>query len=466
MEIILIIAGIILTLLFFSKEEEQTHTYNAHFGDEDEFLSSNNSGFAVVGDRAISAKLSCEHCFLSGPSGAGKSSIVIYPSLASISKGKHSIVINDVSGELWSSSQYLTKRGYKVLRFDPSQAAYSESFNPLVLCSSVADINKLAQIIVQNGMGKSSSDPFWELASTNLIALMCRYLRFHAAEEICTLQNALRLVEKFAVNGKAVDALFVKANDDSLLDAYKAVLVSGEKTLQSIIATARTALQLWSDPEVCKATARNSIDFEELRHTPIALFISTPLKDLRYYLPLTSLFIQSLFNFLLSRIPKKEEKNVYLLLDEFGSMRFPDIITTICNVRKNQAGILICVQDEMALTATYGKEQAHQIKTNCSTKVFLANQPLHTAKDLSVMFGRFSLVDHETGKEKGSRELMTADEVRMCDDALILIKNNPPLRCQPVPYYKNFWLRSLTNSRPIELTPKEILPPPLLQFGK
>jgi type IV secretory pathway TraG/TraD family ATPase VirD4 len=295
---------------------------------------------------------------------------------------------------------------------------------------------------------------------------MARYLIFHTEPEYHTLQNVLRLVEKFAVDGPAVDKLFAKTGDEDLLSAYKATIVVGDKTLQSIIATSRTALNLWNDKEVCKTTATNSIDFTMLRNQPVALYVCNPLKDLMYFKPLSALFFQSLFNYVLSRIPHKDERSIFFILDEAATMRFPNLSITVSNIRKFNAGILLCMQDEMALISQYGQAEAHQIKTNCGCQVYLKGQPLHTATELSKILGKYTYTKDDTPNVDRVRELMTPDEIRMCEDAIILINNQAPLRCKTVPYFKNIWLKKLADLPPVELGSRFVDEPALIPFSK
>lgn len=167
---------------------------------------------------------------------------------------------------------------------------------------------------------------------------------------------------------------------------------------------------------------------------------------------------------MLSYIPIKGERHIFMILDEFASSaKFPDFAITISNIRKNSAGILLCVQDEMSLSAIYGEAQAHQIKTNCGIQCYLKGEPIHTCRDLSQVFGKYSYTD-----EKGivrTRELMTPDEIRMTDDALILVNNQPPLKYSPTPYYQSIWLEHLSQAKPYFTTEKQIADPPLIQFS-
>src|ERR1019366_5955776 len=457
---IIIISIIVFTALFIKKD---THTYNATFGNSWEDLSRANFGFAVTGSKALTKNMSHTNCACFGPTGSGKTSTIILGSAFSLARGKSSIIFNDVSGEIFEkTSAYLASKNYRILRLDFSNSSNSESFNPLLDCKSISDIQKVALLIIRNSIGESKGDIFWEQSSVMLLSLFMRYLIFHTEVEFRTLQNVLRLIEKFAVDGKEVDKLFARTNDDELLASYKSTIVVGEKTLQSIIATARTALNLFTDPEVCKTTATNSIDFNLLRNQPVALYVCNPLKDLLYFKPLSALFFQSLFNYVLSRIPGKNERSIFFIMEEAAVFRFPALSITISNIRKFNAGILLCMQDEDALISNYGHAEAHQIKTNCGCQIYLKGQPLHTCKELAQILGKYTYKDEK--EIERVRELMTPAEIRMCDDAIILINNKAPLKCKTVPYYKNIWIRRHTTLPPYQLSEKVISEPALIPF--
>src|SRR5665213_1847890 len=454
--IYIIIICIIVLVALFSKKD--AHTYNATFGNNWEDLSSANFGFAVTGSKALTKSMSHTNLALFGPTESGKTSTVILGSAFSLARGKSSIIFNDVSGEIFEkTSAYLASKNYKILRLDFSNSRNSESFNPLLDCRTISDIQKVALLIIRNSIGETKGDIFWEQSSVMLLSLFMRYLVFHTEPEFRTLQNVLRLIEKFAVDGKEVDKLFSRTNDDDLLASYKSTIVVGEKTLQSIIATARTALNLFTDPEVCKTTATNSIDFNLLRSEPVALYVCNPLKDLMYFKPLSALFFQSLFNYVLSRIPQKDERSIFFIMEEAAVFKFPALSTTISNIRKFNAGILLCMQDEDALISNYGQAEAHQIKTNCGCQIYLKGQPLHTCKELAQILGKYSYKDEK--EIERVRELMTPDEIRMCDDAIILINNKAPLKCRTVPYYKNIWINRYTTLPPYQLSEKVISEP-------
>lgn len=457
----------LIIIVIATSHQEPQHTYNAGFGRTGDFASIFNKGFAITGRKAITKHLSHQNCALFGPTGSGKSSTVIIGSIISLSREKSSMVIHDVSGELWKyCSGFLSKRGYDVLSVNFNNPEQSESFNPLLLCRSVSDIQKLALLVIRNSIGQSSNDPFWENSAMMMMSLIIRYLVFHQDPQYRTMQNVLRMVEQFAIDEKEqkVDRLFLKTNDEDLIRAYKTTLVMPEKTKQSVVATLRTALSLWLDKSVCQTTATNSIDFEDLRLRPVAIFLNTPLTDLDYYKPISALFIQSLFNFVLSKPPTGNSRSIFFILDEFAVFNFPSINLVISNIRKRLAGILLCTQDEMSLITNYGHSIAHQIKTNCNTKIYLKGQPHDTCKELSQILGKYTYTIKSTGAEK-VRELLTPDEVRRSDAAIILIGNEWPLHCRMIPHYKNFWMRRLTKLQPLAPACKAVIEPPKLNLN-
>lgn len=460
---LIIIAMLILIAIMAPRQKPQNaHDYTAQFGNISDHLSRWNYGWAVNGTHKTTKKVAHENCIVLGPTGSGKTQTVILNSIFSLARGGSSMCINDMNGEICEScSGYLYQQGYNILIVDFSDSTASESFNPLLRCKTVSDIQKVALIIVLNTMGEPKGDQFWHTSSCMLLSLFMRYLVFHCDEQYRTLQNVLRLIQKFAVDGKAVDKLFVKTRDDELLDEYKSTLVVGERTLQSIIASARTALNLWLDKEICRTTASNTIDLDLLRKEKIAIFVKTPLVQQTYFKPLTALFFQNLFMHVMKTRAKPEERSIFIILDEAAVCKFPDLSVTVSNIRKS-AGLLLCMQDEMSLIAQYGQAEAHNIQTNCQTKVFLQGQPLHTAKKLCELMGK-TTYQTEDGK-KVVKDLMTVDEIHLCKQALVFIANNPPLLCNTTPLYKNIWIRHRTKISPFVQKNKVVAEPPVISF--
>ncbi len=241
----------------------------------------------------------------------------------------------------------------------------------------------------------------------------------------------------------------------------------GQKTLQNVIASTRTCLSLWNDKEICRTTATNSLDFELLRdpERPTAIFVCNPLKDLIYLKPLSCLFFQGLFDFILSKVPDEKEdvRSVFFVIDESGSMRFPNLHITASNIRKYKSGILLCMQDEMALLQ-YGQAESHQISTNMGCKIYLPGSPPHVCKNLSEILGKTTVFDDRSQTEK-TLDLLSPSQVRMCPEAIILINNAAPLRCKTIPFHKKWWLGHISKLPVLKISKTVSIDPPLLPFN-
>lgn len=442
-EILAISFNVISQLTGIKKKQELT----ADFVHSNKILSRFDSGFCLTGEYCLTIEDSYKNAIALGGSCSGKSSNILIPSALLIANGNSSLIFNDPSNEVRIKvSGFLLEVGYeiKVLNFC---SLNSECFNPLIRCKTISDIQKLSSLLVRNSLG-DAKDPFWNKSAESVISLFIRYLIFHADPEYSTLYNVLHLVNVFAGNPEKIDKLIVKASDEKMLSEYKAFVSYGDKTLSSILATVKASLTLFTDEVVASITSIDTIDFSEFRKKKIALFINNSVPDMHYFGALTSLFFQQFLNELLTRIPNNDENNIFFLLDEASSMYLPGLSTTISNIRKYNSGILLIYQDYHQLENIYGAYEAKNITANCYAKVYLPGQPIGTCKELETVLGRFEYLDENDVRH--TRQLMTADEIRMTDKAIVLIGNKAPIHAKLYPYYKSQKLNSLTKIPPFE----------------
>lgn len=67
---------------------------------------------------------------------------------------------------------------------------------------------------------------------------------------------------------------------------------------------------------------------------------------------------------------------------------------------------------------------------------------------LETTLGKFEYLDESDVRH--TRQLMTADEIRMSDKAIILIGNKPPIHAKLNPYYNSWKLNTKTKLPPYE----------------
>lgn len=457
-----IISGLFGLIALFFQSDRKTE-YTANFAEAHTILGKYESGFCLTGCHSLSIQESYRNGLVLGGSGSGKSSTVLINSALLMAKGNSSLIFNDPSHEIrLLVSGALKARGYKIMVVDYSDYK-SECFNPLKRCKTISDIQKLSSLLVRNALGEAK-DPFWNKSAESILSLFIRYLVFYAEPEYRTLYNVLHLINVFAGNPEKIDRLIVRS-DEKLLAEYKAFVSYGDRTLSSILATAKASLSLFSDETVASITSMDTINFKEFRTKKIALFINNSVPDMHYYGALSSLFFQQFFNEILIKFPAKRENNIFFLLDEASSMYLPGLSTTISNIRKYNSGMMLIYQDYHQLENIYGSYEAKNISANCFAKVYLPGQPIETCKMLETTLGKFEYLDEN--KVRHIRQLMMADEIRMTDKAIVLIGNKPPIHAKLYPYYEQSRLKALTKKPPYE--PKNKLPfdaPPLIYLNE
>lgn len=442
-----------------SKRKEK---YNARFIDAGKLLFKSNKGFCLTGERSLSIEDSFSNALILGGSGSGKSSSILIPSILKMA-GHSSLCIHDPSSELFlATSSALKKMGYEIKVLCFNKPEISQAYNPLHRVRSASDISKVCKLVVYSALGKGN-DPFWNTSSEGLISFFCKYLVTYADPKFCNLYNVLSLINGFSSDPESTDRLIVKTGNSELISEYKAWVAYGDKTLMSIIATARAALSIFSDPSVAMVTASDTLAFKEFRRAKTALYITNSVKDMRYYSCISNIFFSQFIGEILEQIPEKTALPCFFLLDESSSLYLDLLPTAISNIRKYRSGILQIYQHYNQMIDLYGSAQARNIAANSGSKVYMENQPIEIATELSSILGKVQFTDAD-GKEV-IRPLLTPDEIRISKEAIILISNNLPILTKLVPWYRQAELKKLVNLSPVELSPNfDQSPPPLIHL--
>lgn len=445
----------IIKLLFPEKRKTE---YDADFIHADEVLSRFNKGFCLDGRRSLTIEDSCKNCLITGSTGNFKSSGILIPSILKM-RGYCSFVINDPSSELLhKTSGALIAAGYSIKTLNYASPNKSVGYNPLHRATSASDIKKISKILVGQSLGTNAKDPFWNLACENLISLISQFLLHHTEKEYHTFFNVYLLISRMSYDPKAIDMLFVKANNPALLSEYKSLLSYGDKTLASIIATARTALSIFgTDPSVALVTSHDNIDFASFRNQKTALFINNSVPDMRYYSPITSVFLEQFFGHVMSTYISKKKLPLFFLIDEASSLYFNSLQITIANIRKSFSGIMNIYQSSSQIIDLYSAPVARAITENSFGRVYMAGQNIQTAQELEITLGKFEYLNEKNIKH--TRSLMTASEIRELKESIIFCGNARAVKSKTLPYFKSYGLSQLSKLKPYE--PQYDLPFPV-----
>jgi type IV secretory pathway TraG/TraD family ATPase VirD4 len=433
---------------------------DADFARSSDLLKRSAKGFCLDGKHCLSIEDSYKGALIFGKTGGGKSSVVLIPSCLRM-MGASSIIVHDPSGEIAEKlSGTFHQSGYAVKYLNYTRPELG-GFNPLARLKSLSDIKKVANLIVYTTMGRSTGDPFWNMAATTLLRIMIE-ITSSQPEEYRTMTNVVHLLDTFTFKPESIDRLVVKANNPSLLAAYKSLVAYDSKLLTSITATVKAATEIFHDPEVALTTAYDTIDFEAFREEPTVLFINNSVSDLKYLASITSILFTQLLGHIMRRIPSHGELPIFLLLDESSSLNLAGIMpAAVSNIRKHRAGILQVYQSYHQLASIYGPDDAKSIKENCYASLYLPGQNLETAKEISSLLGVFEYETERGGTKH--RQLLLPNEVRELSDALLIAGNHRAAKVTLHPYYNNPQLRRLASSAPYY--PDGLLPfetPPLI----
>lgn len=425
---------------------------SAHFMkpiDRFRLLNDKNDGLAIEGKKRITKELSCKQCLMVSPTGFGKSTRFVLNNLLRELPEKPSLFITDPSGELFEKSAGFLANHYQIRKLDFSSPYHSWSYNPLENIESSTDAEKLAANLVKTEGAIMHGDPFWRSKAIELLTVLIKALLHDSVDSAYQNPGNLRvLLNEFGVHDKALLRFFQSQTEGALQKEAFSILGMEPKLLDGVIATAKAALRLWTNQSLCELTSSNTIAFQDVRKFPLAIFITLPESEGNYYQPLMNQFYTDVFRFLL-RMPKSDEKDVYLLLDEFGNFSIPDFSQIVTVARKRRISLSILIQSLAQLEARYGKEEARTLLDNFQSKIFAPGLDLTSCEYLESLLGKRTMIYRDPAnnwfdlfsrnkRKYLARSLMTADEIRRSKHPILITENNAATQLTRMkPYFKN-----------------------------
>lgn len=415
----------------------KNHGLKANFTKPSRLISARNKGFSVTGKKHLSVAQSQNNMMIVSPSGGGKTTSIIYPSIFNIAlsakKNGVSMLVNDPSGELIRTKNFLLSQGINVKVLDFTNKHGSIYYNPLRRISCNADVSKISKMLVRS---TSKQQDFWTLKAAELIALCIHHLRETEPRVHQNLANVFKILETLQGEPQVIDSYFADTTPKHLWRKFLSLMGNSENTRASIISSAQASLSFIGDDQtLCDITSVDTFNFEELREQNTVVFLRCSLADMNYYSTILSIFFEQFFAHVFRELPKKEDNTIFVMIDELSSLHLPNLANIISNVRKFKAPILGVLQSENQLAQNYGEYNAKTILNNANVKVYFTGLT-DESKAISDTLGMYEYQDDKGIKRK--RSLMTPDEVRtMSKDKVIVIPSGMrPMLCKTTPYYK------------------------------
>lgn len=409
---------------------ETDHHVHASFAKASKLISKSSKGFCIDGKRFLSLQTSrLNMCVVAG-SGKGKTQVHIFPTLLNL---QSSAVVNDNSGELAKTIPYLESRGIKCLVMNLRKMG-DVFINPIQNCQAdIAAMRKISKTLLGN---TTKEDDFFSLSAEDCITLFIQFVLESFPKLQANLANVYRLILEYQGNPKAIEYLMAEKASPEVWSRFLALAGNSEKTLKSITATALSALSwLGENPTLASLTSVSNISFEDFRKYPHILFIQYPASDTKFFAPMVSLMFQSFYRFAFSELPKEDDLDILMILDEFSSLSkgLPDYSQIISNSRKFKIPQLLILQDE-SLLSPYGAEKDN-ILGNCFVKCYYGGQDKKSF-ELEKLLGNFTYQDSKTNSNK-TRPLLYASQIReLKDEILVITSGEKPLKLKVTPAYR------------------------------
>ena len=374
-----------------------------------------------------------EHIMVFAPTRSGKGVGLILPTLLA---WEGSSIVLDIKGENWAlTAGWRKSQGQTVLRFDPSDpSGASAAFNPLEelrldTLMAIPDVQNMAAMLVDpNGKGL---EDHWSKAAFAMLGgaiLHCCVMTRHAQKRTATLYDLSCML---ADESRTIQDLFkemVTTDHTALLKAMfpdgeggdkahvfiassaREMLNKAENEASGVVSTALTNLALYRDPVVALNTASCDFRIHDLMNheKPVNLYLVISPADIDRMRPLLRLMVDMIVRRICAKMEFADgsskagyKHRLLLLLDEFTSLgKLPIMEKALAYIAGYGGKVYIIVQDITQLNAVYGKDNA--LMANCHVRIAYAPNTIETAKTISDMTGKTTVVE-EKGSLSGSR---------------------------------------------------------------
>jgi type IV secretion system protein VirD4 len=383
-----------------------------------------------------------EHILCFAPTRSGKGVSLVLPTLF---EWLHSVIVLDIKGENFAKTAgYRKSLNHTVLRFEPAAPHGSVRFNPLAEIRmgtgfEISDAQNIAIMIIDPD-GKGLRDFFQKTGYGWLTAGILHVLYRVMAEEkrVASLRDVALFLSAPTkpASTEAPDPTAPKVEDglEKMLKAMKAFdhQVNGESRepvnilvhtaaqemlnragpeRSGVHSTAIVELELYRDPIVSANIACSDFRLQDLMNGehPTALYLIVPPSDIDRLRPLLRIMMNLLLRRLTAEMSHTGDKlykhRLLLLLDEFTAIGKLEIFErALAFMAGYGLKAFVIVQDITQLQQEYGKENS--IMGNCHIRIAYAPNTLDTAKALSEMLGKTTVVQEKRSTSRKGLEII------------------------------------------------------------
>lgn len=328
-----------------------------------------------------------EHVLCFAPTRSGKGVGLVVPTMLSWG---HSVVANDIKGELWALTAGYRKNvlGSRCIRleFASDTSAHWNPLDEIRLDSpnAIGDVQNLAQMIVDpDGKGLDGADGHWKKTAFALYTGLILFVLYKVRENLKLpkpderyLKANLSTIDYLLANSKDIKSLWQEMSsspNDIIRAAGKDMLDRPDDEAGSVLSTVKSHLSLYRDPIVANNVSDSDFSIRDLMNCkmPLSLYLISQPSDKGRIRPILRIFVCMCMRLLVDKMEFDHGKAVktytyrlLMMLDEFPALGKMDIVQeSLAFVAGYGIKCYLITQDLGQLYSAYGKDES--ITSNC-----------------------------------------------------------------------------------------------------
>jgi type IV secretion system protein VirD4 len=306
------------------------------------------------------------------PPGAGKTQCNVFPNLLG---WQGPAVVLDVSGDLYEhTAAWRSANVGPVYRFNPLEPERSHHYNPLTFVRSEPDYiwedsRLLAEMMI---VPSASVDPFWENEARTVLTAAIAQACYSNPPTSRPMHAVLDVLFGGPAWQRMIDGLGMALDVRVMTQHATSLGTMNEKTLGSVLQTARSSLSAWTGERIARSTASSDWNPADLRGPDRpTIYICVRPNEVEAYLSLLRVFIGQHIRVLTGGdVPARDAAPILFLLDELPRLRYMAPVDEALNIgRKYGLRLWMFAQSVGQLKTAY--ENADGMLGACAVRIYM-----------------------------------------------------------------------------------------------
>lgn len=306
------------------------------------------------------------------PPGSGKTQCNVFPNLLT---WRGPAVVLDISGDLYEkTSKWRSEHVGPVYKFSPLEPQGSHHYNPLTFVRSEADYiwedaRLLADMMIVPSGG---ADQFWENEARTVLTAAIAHVCYANTPPNRPMHAVLDIMHGGRAWDEMIMGLRMAVDVRVMVQHGQSLSTMNEKTLSSVMQTARSSLGAWGGERVARVTDRSDWSPLDLRDgSNPTIYIYMRPNEVDAYLSLIRVFIGQHIRMLTGgAVPPADAKKILFMLDELPRLKNMPPIDEALNIgRKYKLQLWLFAQSLGQLEEAY--KNGKGMIGSCGVRIYM-----------------------------------------------------------------------------------------------